>query len=112
MTSKATLELWSERVRGWRASGQSAAEFASGKGFMASTLEWRARELRRLERSMPRLRRVVRTPAPAASAVKPAPESSRATVRVHVGGAELLVAADFDPSLVRALVRCLREDAS
>jgi hypothetical protein len=33
-----TQEKWVERIREWRASGQTAREYAQGRGFEASTL--------------------------------------------------------------------------
>lgn len=38
---------WLERVRQWQESGKTAEEFAEGQPFKASTLKWRAAELRR-----------------------------------------------------------------
>ncbi|KYF72184.1 hypothetical protein BE17_21180 [Sorangium cellulosum] len=36
--TKATEVMWSERVRAWRESGETAEEFARSRGFAASTL--------------------------------------------------------------------------
>ena len=116
MASKATEELWAERVRAWRASGLDAHAFAAGKGFAGSTLAWRARELR--QRRQPTvtgvgLRRIVRhsdpKPLPAPT---PRLASADSVLVVRVGSAELVVAPGFDAELVRALVRCLVEAAS
>jgi hypothetical protein len=38
---------WLERIRQWKESGKTAEEFAVGQPFKASTLKWRAAELRR-----------------------------------------------------------------
>lgn len=113
MATKSTEQLWTERVRAWRASGLDAHAFAAGKGFAGSTLVWRARELRK--RQPPAapaptgvtLRRLVRESdeAPAARSATVA----ACTVVVRVGGAELVVAPGFDAQLVRELVRCLAE---
>jgi hypothetical protein len=42
-----TDEKWAERIRQWQESGKTAEEFAAGQPFKASTLKWRAAELRR-----------------------------------------------------------------
>src|SRR6266849_5981589 len=41
-----TEAKWTERVREWRASAQTADEFAQGRGFEASTLRYWASRLR------------------------------------------------------------------
>ncbi|WP_437634659.1 IS66 family insertion sequence element accessory protein TnpA [Sorangium sp. So ce854] len=42
--TKATEAMWSERVRAWRESGETAEEFARSRGFAASTLHgWSSR---------------------------------------------------------------------
>ena len=66
MKVKATAAEWAERVRAWRESGQSAPEFAEGKGYSETLLRWWGSELARRERPKPRvgLARVVRA-APA-----------------------------------------------
>ncbi len=113
MATKATEDLWMERVRAWRASGVDAHAFAAGKGFAGTTLLWRARELRKRQKPPPtgvKLRRLVRESDPRPEAVARAATSSEVVVRV--GGAELVVSPGFDAQLVRDLVRCLAEEAS
>jgi hypothetical protein len=113
MATTATEQLWTERVRAWRASGLDAHAFAAGKGFAGTTLIWRARELRKRQKPPPpgvKLRRLVRDSDPRPAPNLPAPALREVVVRV--GGAELLVARGFDAQLVRELVRCLAEDAS
>lgn len=39
-------EIWRQRVRDWRASGDSAERYAVGRGFAGSTLKWWASQLR------------------------------------------------------------------
>ena len=116
MATKSTEQLWTERVRAWRASGLDAHAFTAGKGFAGSTLVWRARELRKQPPSASpapagvTLRRLVRE-----SEGPPAARSTTAVacaVVVRVGGAELVVTPGFDAQLVRALVRCLAEEAA
>lgn len=38
--------IWKQRVRDWRASGESAERYAVGRGFAGSTLKWWASKLR------------------------------------------------------------------
>jgi len=45
MSEAETAAKWTERVRSWRASGASAASFAAGQGFAASTLRWWERKV-------------------------------------------------------------------
>jgi len=42
-----TDEKWAERIREWKESGKTAEEFTAGQPYKASTLKWRAAELRR-----------------------------------------------------------------
>ena len=44
---RASATEWAERVRAWRESGETAAEFAAGKDFTERTLTWWAGELAR-----------------------------------------------------------------
>ena len=113
MATKSTEELWTERVRAWRASGLEAHAFAAGKGFAGTTLIWRARELRKLQKPPPtgvKLRRLVRDSDSKLPLERPTTAFREVVVRV--GGAELVVAPGFDAQLVRDLVRCLAEEAS
>ncbi|WP_437278068.1 IS66 family insertion sequence element accessory protein TnpA [Sorangium sp. So ce375] len=75
--TKATEVMWSERVRAWRESGQTAEEFARSRGFAASTLHGWSSRLSRTEQ--PRFLRLV----PKAPAVT----SSASELVVEVGGA-------------------------
>jgi hypothetical protein len=45
--AKASASEWAARVRAWRASGESADEFAPRHGWNARTLTWWASRLRR-----------------------------------------------------------------
>lgn len=91
-----TEQAWSERVRAWRASGQTAAEFAQGRGFAAATLTWWSSRLRQGTRPA-FVQLVAKSAAPA-----PPPE-----LVVEVGGARVRVAAGFDPALLADVVRAL-----
>jgi hypothetical protein len=105
-----TETKWSERVREWKASGQTAKEFAASRDFKPSTLVYWASCLRtgasgsgrrkklELERRVP-MARVVRVAAPADGAIF-----------VTVGAARVAVRAGFDPVLLRQVVLALGEE--
>lgn len=44
--TRATKAQWAERVRRWKASGQTAREFGARGGFNPSTLRWWGSQLR------------------------------------------------------------------
>lgn len=50
---RATPEIWSKRVRGWRESGLSAARYASEIGVSAKALTWWKWQLRKRAASTP-----------------------------------------------------------
>ena len=100
-----TETKWSERVRGWRASGKSAEEYAEGRGFKGCTLRYWASNLRRV--------------APATAEALPGPArvpmlrvvrratSIPATIEVAVGGARVVVREGFDGALLRQVIAAL-----
>src|SRR6266545_4617279 len=108
-----TDEKWVERVRQWKGSGKTAEEFAIGQPFKASTLEWKASELRRASEraggevkvvataSSVRMARVVRR-----QSVEVARGLSN-TVVVEVSGARISLGRGFDASLFQDVVRAL-----
>ncbi len=88
--------VWRERVKTWKASGQSAAEFVRGRGFAASTLRtWASRV------APPAGSPFVRLVPKAAATVAPT------GLVVEVGGARVRVAPGFDPALLVAIVQAL-----
>ena len=93
---RTTAAEWSERVRLWRESGQTAPAFAEGKDYSEKLLRWWASELARRARKEPSVRfaRVVRPP-PSALLV------------VAVGAARVEVRAGFDRALLRDVVDAL-----
>ena len=107
-----TDEKWRERIRLWKASGQTAEAFAVGQPFKASTLKWRAAELRRAAeggerygkghavKGSIRLARVV----PRARATAP---TQGGGVVVEVSGARISLSPGFDPELLTDVVRAL-----
>jgi hypothetical protein len=101
-----TETRWAERVREWKASGQTAKQFAEGREFKGSTLTYWASELRkregsggRRERRAPQLRmaRVVAKPSAA----------DQEKVVVQVGAARVVVRRGFDATLLRQVVEAL-----
>lgn len=60
-----TATKWRQRVAGWRASGETAEIYSTGRGFTAGTLRWWASRLRRedtIAGPVVRLAQVVRAP--------------------------------------------------
>ena len=93
---KSSAVEWTERVESWRASGQSAAEFAVGKEYSEKLLRWWGSELRRREQRRARVR--------VARVVRPSP---REPLFVAVGAARIEVRAGFDRELLRCVVAAL-----
>jgi hypothetical protein len=98
-----TETKWAERVEQWRASGQTAGEFAAGRDFQASTLRYWASELRRIAGGGERRTGGVRM----ARVVAVRAESPRSPLVVTVGSAQVVVRAGFDRGLLRELVEAL-----
>lgn len=120
MTDQSTATVWAERVRAWRESGQTAAEFSAGRGFAAGTLRMWASRLQGAEVApaaspahggsaaaalkAPALARVVRAGAPAMPASVAGP---RAAVEVLVGDVRVRVERDADETALRVVLRAL-----
>jgi hypothetical protein len=103
-----TETKWTERVRAWRSSGQTAREFAEGQEFKPSTLTYWASQLRRSEpaeggaagKRMPHVP-MVRVVGKAAAAAR------EETLVVAVGMARIVVRVGFDRGLLREVVETL-----
>ena len=95
-----TESLWRERVDAWRASGETAAQFAKTHSLSPATLRWWSSRLGPSD--APRFVRLV----PRAAASPATPE-----LLVEVGGARIRVAAGFDPTLLADVVRVLGAEA-
>jgi hypothetical protein len=93
----ATETIWQERVAAWRASGETAEQFARGRGFAATTLRWWSSRLGR-EAAPGFVRLVPQAAVPPAAGV----------VIVEVGGARIQVAPGFDAGLLAQVVAALR----
>jgi hypothetical protein len=94
--TEATEAVWRERVTAWRASGETAAQFARGRGYSPKTLTWYASRLR--QTATPGFVRLV--PRPAAATAP--------TVVLDVDGVQIRVAPGFDAALLGQVVAALR----
>ncbi len=93
----ASSETWAKRITAWRASGQTAAAFAAGRGFAGSTLRWWASHLgRRRGAALVRVVPAVAVPRDAA-------------IELEIGGVRVVVRAGFDRVLLREVLDVLRE---
>jgi hypothetical protein len=103
-----TESKWAERVKEWRASGQSAPEYARGREFKESTLRWWASRLDRGATRTP-VAGKPRTASPVrmAHVVRAAAKPARASLTVRVGAAQVEVGAGFDRALLRELIEAL-----
>jgi hypothetical protein len=102
-----TQEKWVERIREWRASGQTAREYAQGRGFEASTLRYWASRLSTAEgkaagATTPKARASVRI-ARVVAVAKP----TTASLTVRVGAAQVEVRPGFDRGLLRDVLEAL-----
>jgi hypothetical protein len=113
-----TEAKWAERVREWRASGETAERFAEGRQFEASTLRYWASRLK-LSAQSP-----VETAPPAPPAPKPtlamarvvrprrksrpaARAAASAELAISVGTARITVGRGFDAELLREVITAL-----
>jgi hypothetical protein len=103
---KETEAKWSERVREWRASGQTAERFAEGRGFKGSTLRFWASSLRRVGQP-----EAVTVSPPAVTMARVVRRTTRtsteASIVVQVGAARVSVQPDFDPTLLRKVIEAI-----
>jgi hypothetical protein len=95
-TTASTAATWSERVRAWRASGETAAAFAEGKGFAGSTLRFWATRLK--SAPLPSSPRIVQLVARSAAPTE---------LLVEVGAARVRVGRGFDRELLADVVGAL-----
>lgn len=100
MASK-TEKRWAARVEAWRASGQTAPEFAAGKGFAPSTLRYWSSKLKRQRAEI----------APAiVFARAERTEPVRRPAVVIVGDGRIEVFPDTDEEALSKAVRALRSE--
>jgi hypothetical protein len=123
-----TETKWSERVKEWKASGQTAKAFAHGRDFKPSTLTYWAHRLRQAagqsaapvtfgepamrSATAPRVRMVrvrpttVRGSRPTAESTSEV-ETSSATIVIAVGAARIEVRSGFDRALLTEVIEAL-----
>lgn len=112
-----TEAAWSERVEEWRKSGKTAEEFAADKPYKGSTLQWAASRLRattpgrRTRRKVPdRRRRGKAKEIHLAKVVRRVRPDEPTALSIEVAGARIAVRLGFDPVLLCAVVRALKEE--
>jgi len=94
---RATRATWVERVREWRASGKSAAEFAATRRINANTLKWWSSELNRTT-----------SPLPPVVEVSLGGASESSELELHLkDGANIRVPRGFDEETLRRLLGVL-----
>jgi hypothetical protein len=103
-TALSTEAVWRERVRAWRASGQTAAQYAHEHGLSVASLRTWSSRLQRAE--PPQFVQLVPRTPPARA---PTPEAP--TLLLEIAGARLRVAPGFDPALLAEVVRALATEA-
>ena len=113
MSEAETAAKWTERVRAWRASGGSAASFAAGQGFAASTLRRWDSKLTQAAKPRVAMARVVRrgagepAEARAGAATSSVAPPSATALTLEVDGARIVVGRGFDAELLRQLVQAI-----
>jgi hypothetical protein len=102
-------EQWVDRVQHWKEGGKSAEEFAAGQPYKASTLKWKARELRRRAEQADQ----GQTTAGSVRMARVVPTRSAGDGRVfgglvvEVSGARISLSRGFDALLLSDVVRAL-----
>jgi uncharacterized caspase-like protein len=120
-----TESKWAERVKEWKASGQTAKAFAQGRDFKASTLTYWAYRVRRIggrpvapaTRQEPatglattpqvRMVRVRPTRVRRKSRTAVGARSTGATMVIAIGAARIEVRSDFDRALLAQVVEAI-----
>ena len=108
-------QVWSERVREWRASGQSASAYCAGQPFAESVLRYWWRRLRtsgEVERERGSAKRevrlarveVVRPPTVPQPDGRRSVPSTGSGVAVEVGAMRIAVERAFDPATLAAVL--------
>lgn len=105
-------KTWAKRVTDWRASGLTASEYCSGRGFSRTALYWWSSKLRKdgPDTSGPRetvpMARVVRRPRS-----EPAPEIApeMAVVLIECGDARVFVPSGVDRATLTLVLQVLED---
>lgn len=103
----AKAAIWRERVREWRASGETAADFAVSHGYSVSSLRWWAWKLGESATSdppseSPRLVRVLR-----GGRARDAAASDAARITIELGAARVTVKTGADRTTLREVLNVL-----
>ena len=114
MAKRATRAEWLERVRSWKASGKSRAEFAEKKAYSERSLGWWAWKLGSEGEDLDAKPKAVAKPT---RRQEPRPlelvelvqrsEPTAASLRLRVGAVELLVDHGFDRELLGGVLDVL-----
>ena len=110
-----TEAAWAERIEDWRKSGKTAEEFAADKPYKGSTLQWAASRLRATPGRKKRRQvsgvggRSEAKEIHLAKVVRRERQDEPAALSVEVAGARIAVRRGFDPVLLCAVVRALKE---
>ena len=98
----ATRETWAARVREWKRSGRTAADYAERKGFNASTLTWWSSRLGQSAL-------VPRTPPVLEVVMSTRPEHTRSLEVVLESGVRVAVPIGLDEPTLRRVLSVLEE---
>src|SRR5688572_6054609 len=106
MEQATTEARWAERVAGWRASGQSAREYAETRGgFTAGGLRhWAYRLKKAGAKSAPQPMQLVRVETRSPS---PSPPSVPGALVIELSTARIHIPAGFDAATLRAVLDLL-----
>ena len=108
MGKRATRAQWLDRVRAWRASGQSSAEFTKDQGYSAQSLErWAWKFSGEGEELEPKKAR--RQPKETLQLVEVMAETHRGSepLTMRVGAVELVLGRGFDPQVLAGVLDVL-----
>ena len=98
----ATRETWAARVREWKRSGLTAAEFAEREGLNASTLTWWSSQLGRSTLAISR-------PPMVEVMVSPRADASSSLELVLASGVRVAVPVGFDEATLGRLLTVLED---
>jgi transposase len=96
----ATRETWAARVREWKRSGLTAAEFAERQGFNAATLTWWSSQLGRAALAVSR-------PPVVEVMVAPRADAGSSLEVMLASGIRVTVPGGFDEETLRRLLAVL-----
>lgn len=105
-----TARKWRQRVVGWRASGETAETYSTGRGFTAGTLRYWASRLRREDRGagpVVRLAQVVRVPSTQRDEVP----RGTAVIELLDARVRITVASDTDRAMLAMVLDVLDRGA-